>query len=60
MATMRVAVMQSYFLPYLGYFKLMHEVDSFVLFDNAQMIDDLGLLKQISAIKKSRKLWQSS
>lgn len=29
--------MQPYFLPYLGYFKLMHEVDIFVLFDNAQM-----------------------
>lgn len=34
---MRVAIMQPYFLPYLGYFKLMHEVDKFVLFDNAQM-----------------------
>jgi len=34
---MKIAVMQPYFLPYLGYFRLMHEVDKFIIFDNAQM-----------------------
>ena len=34
---MRIAVMQPYFAPYLGYFRLISEVDLFVFFDNAQM-----------------------
>jgi hypothetical protein len=34
----RVAIMQPYFLPYLGYFQLMAAVDVFVLFDNVQFI----------------------
>lgn len=36
---MRVAVMQPYFFPYIGYFQLMRAVDTFVLFDDAQYID---------------------
>ena len=31
---MKVAVMQPYFLPYLGYFHLMDAVDEFVVYDN--------------------------
>jgi hypothetical protein len=31
---MRVAIMQPYFLPYIGYFQLMAAVDRFVLYDN--------------------------
>lgn len=31
---MRVAIMQPYFLPYLGYFQLIGAVDAFVLYDN--------------------------
>ncbi|WP_323645048.1 WbqC family protein [Lysinibacillus xylanilyticus] len=33
---MRIALMQPYFFPYLGYFQLIHSVDEFVIFDNAQ------------------------
>ena len=33
---MRVAIMQPYFCPYLGYFKLISSVDKFVLYDNIQ------------------------
>lgn len=36
---MRVAIMQPYFFPYIGYFQLMHAVDTFVLFDDVQYID---------------------
>jgi len=31
---MRLAIMQPYFLPYLGYFQLMNLVDEFVVYDN--------------------------
>ncbi|MER1956096.1 MAG: WbqC family protein [Solibacillus sp.] len=35
---MNVALMQPYFFPYLGYFQLIHAVDEFVVFDQAQYI----------------------
>ena len=31
---MKVAIMQPYFLPYLGYFQLINAVDVFVIYDN--------------------------
>jgi len=31
---MKVAVMQPYFLPYLGYFQLIASVDTFIIYDN--------------------------
>ena len=31
---MRVAIMQPYFLPYVGYFQLISSVDQFVIYDN--------------------------
>lgn len=33
---MIVALMQPYFFPYIGYFQLMHAVDCFVFYDDAQ------------------------
>ena len=33
---MRVAIMQPYFLPYIGYFQLINAVDTFVVYDNIQ------------------------
>ena len=36
---MRVAVMQPYFFPYIGYFQLMAACDVFLVFDDAQYID---------------------
>jgi hypothetical protein len=35
---MRLAVMQPYLFPYIGYFQLMHSVDRFVLFDDVAFI----------------------
>src|SRR5438477_7324862 len=35
---MRLAVMQPYFLPYIGYFQLMSAVDKFVLLDDVNFI----------------------
>ena len=31
---MKTAIMQPYFLPYLGYFQLINSVDIFILYDN--------------------------
>jgi hypothetical protein len=36
---MRVAIMQPYLLPYLGYFQLLHRVDTFVLLDDVAFIN---------------------
>lgn len=33
---MKLAIMQPYFFPYLGYWQLIHAVDRFVLFDDVQ------------------------
>lgn len=35
---MRLAVMQPYMFPYVGYFRLMKSVDAFVVFDDAQFV----------------------
>lgn len=34
--TMRLAIMQPYFMPYIGYWQLLAAVDAFVLYDNIQ------------------------
>jgi hypothetical protein len=33
---MKLAIMQPYFMPYIGYFQLMNSVDKFVIYDNIQ------------------------
>ncbi len=33
---MRLAIMQPYFMPYIGYFQLIKSVDEFVIYDNIQ------------------------
>ena len=35
---MKIAVMQPYFCPYLGYFQLVNAVDLFVFYDDVQYI----------------------
>ena len=35
---MRVAIMQPYFFPYIGYFQLIHAVDKFVIYDDVSYI----------------------
>lgn len=35
---MKLAIMQPYFFPYLGYFQLMHAVDKFVVYDDVNYI----------------------
>ena len=33
---MKIAVMQPYFFPYIGYFQLINAVDEFVVYDNIE------------------------
>jgi hypothetical protein len=35
---MKIAVMQPYFFPYIGYFQCIHAVDTYILFDNLNFI----------------------
>ena len=35
---MKVAIMQPYFLPYIGYFQLINAVDVFVFYDDVNFI----------------------
>ena len=37
-AAVRIAIMQPYFFPYLGYFQLIHAVDAFVFLDDVAFI----------------------
>ena len=36
---MTIAIMQPYFLPYIGYFQLLNAVDTFVLYDDVSFIN---------------------
>jgi hypothetical protein len=33
---MKIGIMQPYFFPYIGYFQLIHAVDTFIVYDNIQ------------------------
>ena len=33
---MKLAIMQPYFMPYIGYFQLINSVDKFIIYDNIQ------------------------
>ena len=35
---MKLAIMQPYLFPYLGYFQLIHAVDAFVIYDDVNYI----------------------
>lgn len=53
---MRIAIMQPYFFPYLGYFQLIKHTDLFVLFDDVQYIRH-GWVNR-NRILKPEKDWQ--
>ena len=35
---MRIAIMQPYFMPYIGYFQLINAVDKFIIYDDVNFI----------------------
>ncbi|MGH8439533.1 MAG: WbqC family protein [Pseudomonas sp.] len=52
----RVALMQPYFLPYLGYFQLIAAVDQFILYDNVQFIKN-GWIERNRYLLDSEPKW---
>jgi hypothetical protein len=48
---MRLAIMQPYFLPYIGYFQLMAAVDKFVLLDDVNFINGGWINRNRIAVK---------
>ncbi len=55
-AAMKLAIMQPYFLPYLGYWQLINAADVFILFDDVQFIRH-GWINR-NRILKPEKGWQ--
>ena len=48
---MKVAIMQPYFMPYLGYFQLVNAVDTFLFFDQVHFIKK-GWINRNEAVRK--------
>ncbi|PWW36482.1 WbqC family protein [Chromohalobacter israelensis] len=55
---MKAAVMQPYFLPYIGYFQLMHYADIWVVFDDIQFIDKGWVNRNRVLHPEDEKRWQ--
>lgn len=53
---MKLAVMQPYFFPYLGYFQLINAVDKFVFYDDVNYIKGGWINRNNILLKKSGKL----
>lgn len=49
---MKIAVMQPYFAPYLGYFQLIQEVDLFVFYDDVNFINKGWINRNYMTINK--------
>ena len=54
---MKLAIMQPYFFPYLGYFDLIHNVDLFLVFDAVQHIRR-GWIHRNRVLHQNRNGWQ--
>ena len=54
----KIAIMQPYFLPYIGYFQLMEKVDTWVIFDNIQYIDKGWINRNKILHQDKKKIWQ--
>ena len=54
---MKLAIMQPYFFPYLGYFDLIHNVDLFVVYDTVQYIKH-GWIHRNRILHPNKSDWQ--
>jgi len=54
---MKIAIMQPYFFPYLGYFDLMHNVDLFIVYDTVQYIQQ-GWINRNRILHPNKTGWQ--
>ncbi|GAA4267999.1 WbqC family protein [Hyunsoonleella aestuarii] len=48
---MKVAIMQPYFFPYIGYFQLIHAVDIFVIYDDVNFIKQSWITRNNILVK---------
>ena len=55
---MKLAIMQPYFFPYIGYFQLMNLVDTWVIFDDVQFIDKGWINRNRILHPDVKKEWQ--
>ena len=53
---MRLAVMQPYFFPYIGYFQLINAVDKFVFYDDVNYIKGGWINRNNILVNKQKKL----
>lgn len=54
---MKLAIMQPYFFPYIGYFDLIHNVDVFMVYDTVQYIRS-GWINRNRVLQKEGTGWQ--
>lgn len=54
---MRIAIMQPYFFPYIGYYQLVNMVDLFIFFDVVQYIDKGWMNRNRVLSQNSKKEW---
>ncbi len=50
---MKLAIMQPYFFPYIGYFQLIGAVDKYILYDNLNFIKDAWINRNRIMVKNS-------
>ena len=50
---MIIAIMQPYFLPYIGYWQLIHAVDTFVIYDDVNYINR-GYINRNSILEQNK------
>ena len=55
---MKLAVMQPYFFPYIGYFQLMNLVDQWIIFDDVQFINKGWINRNRILHPSTEKKWQ--
>lgn len=55
---MKLAIMQPYFFPYLGYFQLMNYVDEWIIFDHIKFIDKGWVNRNRILHPNPEKIWQ--
>ena len=51
---MKVAIMQPYFFPYIGYFQLINAVDEFVIYDDVNFIKQGWITRNTILVNKKR------
>jgi len=54
---MKIAIMQPYFIPYAGYFRLFLASDIFVVYDDVQFMKESWINRNIISINSDKKDW---